>query len=130
MSSYESKEIIMSTIAPLPKVALYYNRWNGLKTKHVSPLFILLTFEEVAGLSEGTQIWFDQDPIHPQGKVYGFLQRTITGVDKLSETQLGVNFNDGFSRIKKGGQIKLYRLLDENALRELIKSDPRIGTRS
>ncbi len=98
-------------------VALYFNQWTGLQNREVGKCFAPATLEELQSLKKGDDIWIDEDPIHPNGKVYGFLRSTFK------------KFEDGMVYHSSGyGSLlhKFYILKDEDQLRSLIESDPKI----
>lgn len=98
-------------------VALYYNQWTGLQNDEVTKCFAPATSEDLNGLKAGDDIWIDEDPIHPNGKVYGFLRSTF----KKFENGM-VYHSSGYGSLLH----KFYILKDEARLRSLIEADPRI----
>ncbi|MCX6749618.1 MAG: hypothetical protein NTW17_02640 [Candidatus Pacearchaeota archaeon] len=54
----------------------YYNEWRGVNKPEVCECFSRLSPKEVANLKPGEEIWYDDEPYHLNGKVYGYTRTT------------------------------------------------------
>ena len=97
------------------RTALYYNRWTGWENNTISNFFRPATIEDIEKMKSGDQIWMDVDPIHPNGKVYGYLSF------KFKQFKEGyLYYNAGYTSMLS----KIYILTDEPALRKFIEKNP------
>jgi hypothetical protein len=96
---------------------LTYNKWTDYENPDVHKYFRRATADDIRGLKPGDAVWIDQDPIHPNGKVDGFVKTRVVCVEgnKLC-------FDDGFTTLHH----KIYLVDDESVLAGLIAADPRM----
>ena len=95
--------------------ALYYNQWTGWENNTINSFFRRATTEDIEKMKAGDQVWIDIDPIHPNGKVYGYLAFKFK---KFADGYL--YHNAGYTSMLS----KIYILTDEPALRKFIKENP------
>ncbi len=94
---------------------LCYNQWTGYENQTVGRFFRQATAEDIRRLQPGDVVWLDEDPIHPNGKVYGFVKTKVEGVEGDR-----VYFQGGFTTLHG----KIHFVSDEAELAKLIASDP------
>jgi hypothetical protein len=112
----------MGTSAPHPAIAfgtavLTYNRWTEYENKDIHRYFRRATAEDIQNLKAGDAVWIDEDPIHPNGKVYGFIK---TKVERVEGNK--IHFDDGFTTLHN----KIYFVDDEPTLAALVAADPKM----
>ncbi|HYE22736.1 MAG TPA: hypothetical protein VD998_04065 [Verrucomicrobiae bacterium] len=96
---------------------LTYNRWTEYENRDVHRHFRQATAEDIRNLKSGDAIWIDEDPIHPNGKVYGFVK---TRVDCVEGNK--IHFDGGFTTLHN----KIFIVDDESVLAEMIAADPKM----
>ncbi|MEK6862381.1 MAG: hypothetical protein AABY07_10555 [Nanoarchaeota archaeon] len=63
----------------------YYNRWRGVDLPQVRECFKKLSPGEIASLKPGDEIWYDDEPYHLNGKVYGYTRAVVKRTPSKSE---------------------------------------------
>lgn len=114
---------------PLGTTLVYYNKWTNWESKEIREALEGLTFDEVAGLSVGDQIWVDVDPLHPNGKVYGCVLAAVTEIEKVDEDTVMVryeapNLSGGRRIYKDHGTTQLARLKNESETFVFVQDNP------
>lgn len=56
------------------------NLWTGHECPMIKDCFRELSYDEVLNLTAGSEVYVDQDPIHPNGHVYGYHCVAVTEV--------------------------------------------------
>lgn len=95
--------------------AIYYNKWTGWENNKVASFFRQGTEEDLKTLKPGDKIWLDTDPIHPNGKVYGYLASIFK---KFEDGKL--EHSDGWTTMLG----KLYILTDKEGFESYVKEHP------
>ncbi|MDO8621894.1 MAG: hypothetical protein Q7R80_01565 [bacterium] len=85
--------------ALLPRLVLHYNRWTGLESQAIAKQFRPMTATEVRAIAVGDEVWMSQDPIHSNGKVYGYARRLITKVERLPNGEFRLHFESGYTTV-------------------------------
>lgn len=106
-----------STLIDFGTAVLTYNKWTRHDSDKVAPHFRKATPTDIQNLKKGDAIWLNQDPIHPNGKVYGFVKHKVTRKEGA-----GIHFDNGFT----SNHDKIYFVDDERALAKLIDEDPKV----
>lgn len=103
---------------------LHYNRWTGWESEKVREAFQELNFNEVKRLRPNDQIWFDVDPLHPNGKVYGFVLVEIKNIE-IDEDRVKIVHTIGFNNIRrKNSSTEIFRLKNEHDMLLLAEQNP------
>ncbi|MFZ2193286.1 MAG: hypothetical protein WAV31_03505 [Candidatus Moraniibacteriota bacterium] len=98
-------------------VVLTYNQWTGYDNYAVCNYYRPATEDEIRNLKPGNAIWINEDPLHPRGKVYGFVKKKVNRVEGNK-----VYFGNGFTTFHDS----IFFVEDETALEKLIATDPRM----
>lgn len=104
-------------------LAVYYNRWRGVEIKGIGACFDRLEEKDYETISPGDELWVDPDPLHPNGKVYGFAKVKVSNVEddpdgKNKRVHYSGRFvGSGFSNTCLG---RFYQLTDTDALETLV----------
>lgn len=107
--------------ALLPRLVLYYNRWTGFESHAIRGQFRPMTIAEVHAIAVGDEVWMSRDPIHPNGKVYGYARRRITGVAYLENDDIQLYFASGFTTVSPKRSTHPCAVIDDpRALARLI----------
>ena len=104
---------------------LYYNKWTGFENEDISSCFRKATYDDLVEMKDGGSVWINQDPIHPNGKVYGYVQRRVLSVE-VSETALRICWGiDRYSNKVRGESLyPLFILTEPQKLSGLLKRYP------
>jgi hypothetical protein len=100
---------------PFGTTVLTFNKWTGYQNNNVKTYFRPAKASDIRKLKVGDSIWIDTDPLHPNGKVYGFVKNLVSG-----RRGNKICFNDGFTSLHDN----IYFVDDEAPLAELIAEDP------
>lgn len=101
----------------LGTAVLYFNQWTGYRNRDVTRHFRKASAADIERLRAGDVIWINEDPIHPNGKVYGFVKARVKKVEGKE-----IHFDSGFTTFHN----KIFLVSDESVLSELIASDPKM----
>lgn len=83
----------------LPRLVLYYNRWTEFESRVIREQFRPMTATEVETIAVGDEVWRSRDPIHPNGKVYGYAREVITRVKRMPNDDIQLYFASGFTTV-------------------------------
>lgn len=87
------------------------NRWEDWSRPEIDQCFASMSPSEAALLKKGNSVWYDGEPYHPNGKVYGYTHVILTDVENGNFHHSGGFF--GLSR--------LYKLVDPGRLSILLQ---------
>lgn len=96
---------------------LTYNKWTGHDSDEIAPHFRKATRSDIRNLKKGDVIWIDEDPIHPNGKVYGFIKHKVIRMEGE-----GIHFDGGFTTLHE----RIFFVDNEQPLAKLIEANPKI----
>jgi hypothetical protein len=113
---------------PIGTALIYFNQWTGFETKEFRGKFVPFTEDEIKNLKKDDVIYVDVDPLHPQGKVYGWVKATVMRVVPLENGEFQIAYNGvnymGTKRTKDGLCIDIERAVDEQALADIAARLP------
>lgn len=111
--------------AILPRLILHYNRWTDFECPAIGRQFRAMTAREVHAIAVGDEVWMSQDPIHPNGKVYGYVRERISRVVCLPDGDIRLHFRDGFTTVSpKRSTHPCYAVRNHPALARLVANQP------
>ncbi|MDQ2933105.1 MAG: hypothetical protein M3Q80_01870 [bacterium] len=96
---------------------LTYNKWTHYENHDIWTHFRKATPSDISNLKAGDTIWIDEDPIHPNGKVYGFVKKKVTRCEANK-----IHFENGYITVPD----LIYFVDNEKPLMELMATDPKI----
>jgi len=109
----------------LPRLVLHYNRWTGFESKVIAAQFRRMTAAEVEAIAVGDEVWVSRDPIHPNGKVYGYARERITGVAYLEERgETRLHFSGGCTTVAERSTHPCYVVKSPSTLARLVVANP------
>jgi hypothetical protein len=121
-----NRERTRRTIAAiLPRLVLYYNRWTGFECQAIGRQFRPMTRAEVERIAVGNEVWMDRDPIHRNGKVYGFVRERITRVERMGGDEIRLHFTSGFTTVSpQRSTHPCFAVRNHPALARLVAANP------
>jgi hypothetical protein len=116
----------------------YYNKWTELQVPEVGQCFKRVSIDDVVEIAkegtvedavwkieQGELVWFDQEPYHHHGKVYGYsglrVRRMELTIDpEREEKSVRMYIGGGFTTLSSKYSGRVYTLENPKRLRELL----------
>ena len=104
---------------------VYFNQWTGWESDEIRGAFKQLTFDEVIALSTGDRVWLDVDPLHPNGKVYGYVLHEVKSVENTDSNTIMLRFSrGGYTTVWRDGNSGVFRLKNERDTLRFVEQNP------
>jgi hypothetical protein len=86
----------LRAIIPPGQIVVYFDQWSGYENNKLRDSFRPMSDNTVGNLSVGDTVWRDIDPIHPRGKVYGFMRDVVSAIE-LKDGEAVIQLQSGTS---------------------------------
>ncbi|NQV89684.1 MAG: hypothetical protein HQ488_05150 [Parcubacteria group bacterium] len=105
---------------------VYLHKWRGFRNKEIGPCFTPIAVKTLRRMQPGSLVWVDTDPMHMQGKVYGYTLVTIGSITDRGNGKFWISFNGGGSLVdgNKTKQHKFMRVQAPVRLEGLLRDNP------
>lgn len=97
-------------------VVLTYNKWTNYSDQAIANFFRRASLEDIQSLKECDIIWIYRDPLHPNGKVYGFEKSKF--IRRIGQK---VYFEGGSTTLHE----VIFIVNDEEGLSKLVADNPK-----
>lgn len=100
----------------------HFNLWADFDArKELRPFFSHLDHKELFALKPGDTVWIDEEPYHPQGKVYGYTKRKISSITEVNgNVRITFGGNDFMTFSPSGLGRSITQVHNERALKSTL----------